>query len=117
MAFVIVMLATALSPDPGLETGEARLVFERFAFEPGRLAATQGTPLSLENLGAVPVTVFIGTPIGANVSFDLGPGDSRVIPLEMVGEHRFWTAGYEWPYAEVEVRSANPFTRFFEDLF
>lgn len=116
-AFVLVMLLTALTPDPELNDGFGRSVFERFAFEDQGLTFTEGSRVELVNRGAVPATFIVQAPDGTNSTVALESGATTNLTLDQQGTYR--VTGVEWFWADQawEVRSANPFVRYLENLF
>lgn len=117
VAFVLVMLLQALSPDPGLNEGEGEVRFERFSFQEEEVEFTEGSRVRLVNAGAVPATFVVTDPAGENVSVRVSAGSATNLTLAIQGTYNVTTV--EWPWAEQAwvVRTENPFGRFFEDLF
>lgn len=117
VAFVIVMFITAMGPSPGLHEGEGEVRFERFAFTEEETAFTDGSQVTLVNAGAVAATFVVTDPDDETVRFPVGPGQQANVTVTTEGRYTVTTLEWPWAVQEWDIRSANPFQRFVEDLF
>lgn len=117
VAFLLVMVLTALTPDPELHEGRGTAAFDRFQFEEAELKFVEGTRVQLQNGGAVHATFIVTDPGGTNSTHAVGPKQAANITVTDEGHYRITTEEWFWAEQVWEVRSANPFTRYLEDLF
>lgn len=117
VAFLFVMIVTALSPQGQPEGGTVALHYDDFAFQRDAIETVEGATLQIVNDGPVPVTFHVRAPDGENVSIELPAGAMENVTLAQEGAYTVTASPYGWASAEVDVRTANPFVRFFEDVF
>lgn len=114
LVFAVLMIVT---PDADLHAGEGDVVWSRFQFEEPVYVFTEGSVAHVVNEDGVPLNLFVTGPGGDNVSFALPANGSAEVDLQQMGTYRLQADVYPWGVTEIEVRSANPVVRFFEDLF
>jgi hypothetical protein len=117
VAFVLVMLLSAMTPDPELHVGDGVATFDRFQFKEPSLMFTEGSRVMLHNEGAVPATFVITDPHGGNSSVLVDAGERTNVTVSLQGTYSVTTVEWFWAEQTWDVRSANPFVRFVEDLF
>ncbi len=97
--------------------GEGELKWERFQFQEDHYRFTEGSEAVVVNDGSVALDMRVAGPQGSNRTFVIPPSSSVVVNLTEEGDHRLQALTYPWGETTIEVRSANPFVRFYEDLF
>lgn len=117
LAFVLVMVLTALAPEGDLHTGDGTVVFDHFTFQEPSAAFTEGSQVRIQNDGAVPATFLITDPNGGNSTVVVAAGASTNLTLALQGTYAVTSIEWFWADQEWVVRSGNPFVRFVEDLF
>lgn len=117
VSFVVFAGLVLISPDEGLQKGEGEVVWEGFQFQQEDYTFTRSSVARVVNEDSVPVDLVVMAPGGQNLSFVVPVGGFVEVDLEEEGSYRLSGRTYEWGEAEIEVRSSNPFVRFFEDVF
>lgn len=117
VSFLVFTAFSVVTPDEDLEQGEGEVVWQRFQFENERYRFTQGSEAVVVNSGGVALDLIVNGPEGANRTFVIPPESTGLVNLTEQGDHRLEAVTYPWGETTIEVRSANPFVRFYEDLF
>ena len=117
VSFLVFAALTILTPDEDLQRGEGEVVWQRFQFVEERYPFTQASVATIVNEDPVPVDLVVTAPDGGNVTLMLPANGTAQIELDEQGFWRVTSQTYRWGEAEIEVRSANPIVRFFEDVF
>lgn len=117
VSFLVFAAFAILTPDEDLVRGEGEVVWQRFQFEQERYSFTAGSEAVVANEGAVPLDLVVTGPGGGNRTFVIPAESTVIVNLTEEGEYGLRALTYSWGETTFEVRSANPFVRFFEDLF
>jgi hypothetical protein len=116
VSFVVFVALYMVTPQPDLLRGEGDVQWERFQFVEGRQTFTAGSVARFLNEDGVPLELVVITPDGREVVFVVPPGGVLNVTLDKRGAYRVGSPTYPWADGTIEVRSANPFIRFWEDL-
>lgn len=117
VSFLLFMVLQVATPDPELRRGEGEVRWERFQFATQEERWTRGSVARIVNAGDVPLDLVLTAPSGENLSFQVPPGRAINVTLSEEGRYGLRSPTYPWGETQLEVRSANPFVRFFENLF
>lgn len=117
VSLLLVLLVEVLSPAEELEQDRVTVTYDAFQFTQSSGLATVGTQLRVVNDGGVPIEVNVTGPGDATVRFNLEPGTMANLTMDEKGTYLLTASPYDWSATSVTVRTSNPITRFFEDLF